>query len=679
MAMPKIFSLLKTRDYVEFFPKITILNRPFNLFLDCYSYDVILPVKNKKQSIINIFEETTLKLLHYKTCSIQEIAETLCLDKDLVSFIIIRLKELNLLDDKRNVTEIGKQLLNYSLEDETESSQILAKVFMNKETHEILPYIHIGDFKYENIEDMRGYTIKVGSGNAGNNRTYSGRYLSKKMPKVPPVLLRKDIIKVLKTYNRICITNPRFEKVDVDYERGIDVSPSEDVAIHLQAVIQDGNVDHIVISDGFIANIDFLAKYIKAQYPDIIHQIKEQATKQTINTDDKEPEQEILKYNNKYSEIVRLLKRNEVRLENTDQMREASEISKKTIIDCFAAIEWSLHYHFLADPLDDQMLSIFLNQSKNENRDMVIGCLKKIGVRSIQQNKKLVSNIDKAKVNDYLKYREPVLYTLLPLCIFEAAHNQQSNVHHLIRKMPDFLSFLTEINQKSMLLRHSVQTEDNLEYSEHIYKKTVEFISVLLIDFNQQYTVDAIKWNASQQRINAQNSLSMEMGSILFSSLDVGIQDELLKISGDKNIDQLPLPYEYILILSRVLETYFYQVIKECKRDIKLEKLSAIEQIEANRGRALPKSFTSINNNFYQNALDGKKATLGAYSVVLLRFADEELVKRLLELKFVDTIDKVLNLRKHGNRVGLCIDTQELNQLRLQVIDIIKTIGGYYG
>lgn len=682
MVMPKIFSLFKNKSYVEFFPKITILNRPFNLFLNCYSYDIILPVISKKQSDINIFEETTLKLLHYKSCSIQEVADTLCMDRDLINFIIIRLKELNFLDDKRNVTESGKKLLNYDVKDETEISQVVGKIFVNKENLKILPYIHIGEFKCEDIEDIKGDMLRVSNGSTGNNKTYIGKFLNKKAPKVPPILSKKDILKVLKRYNKICHINPRFEKIDINYDYHIEVSSSEDVAIHLQAVIQDGNVDHIIVSDGFVMNIDFLVDYIKVEYPSIIEKIKEQASRQIINIEDEELIQESFTYDNRYPEIIRLLKRNEICTENADQIKEANEISKKIIVDCFSALEWTLHYHYLANPLNSEMLQIVLSQSKNENRSMLIECLKKVGVKNVKNNEKLISNIDRAKVNDYLKYKEPVLYTLLPLCVLEAVHNQQSNLHHLIRKMPNFLEFLMEINQRSMVLRHSVKNEEHIEYidySKEIYKRTLEFISTLIVDFDQQDKIQTVQRNASQQRINAQNNLAIEMGSILFNTLDTGIQDELLRISGDKPSNQLPLPYEYILILSRILETYFYQIIRECKRDIKVEKLDAIKYIESQRGRLLPKSFTTIKDHFYKSALEGKKATLGAYSVVLLRFVDDELVNELLESDFIEVIDEILHLRKHGNRVGLHVQSKELRKLRLEIIDIIKTIGGYYG
>ena len=66
MANPKVFSLFKTKNYAECFPNISVLGKKVDFFLECSSYDVILPVKVKGDSKLDVFEEAVLKQSHIR-------------------------------------------------------------------------------------------------------------------------------------------------------------------------------------------------------------------------------------------------------------------------------------------------------------------------------------------------------------------------------------------------------------------------------------------------------------------------------------------------------------------------------------------------------------------------------------------------------------------------------------
>ena len=44
MAMPKVISLFRQERFEDRFPEISILGEPTNLFVECMSYDVQIPV-----------------------------------------------------------------------------------------------------------------------------------------------------------------------------------------------------------------------------------------------------------------------------------------------------------------------------------------------------------------------------------------------------------------------------------------------------------------------------------------------------------------------------------------------------------------------------------------------------------------------------------------------------------
>ena len=111
MANLKVFSLFKTKNYAEIFPNISILGKKVDFYLECNSYDVILPVKVRGNSKLDIFEEAVLKLIAYKTTTVEDMADILCLTRDLINFITIRLQEVGLLEDNgRDLTEKEKNI-----------------------------------------------------------------------------------------------------------------------------------------------------------------------------------------------------------------------------------------------------------------------------------------------------------------------------------------------------------------------------------------------------------------------------------------------------------------------------------------------------------------------------------------------------------------------------------------
>ena len=64
-------------------------DKKVDFFLECSSYDVILPVKVKGDSKLDVFEEAVLKLIAYKSTTSEDMADILCLTPDLINFIII--------------------------------------------------------------------------------------------------------------------------------------------------------------------------------------------------------------------------------------------------------------------------------------------------------------------------------------------------------------------------------------------------------------------------------------------------------------------------------------------------------------------------------------------------------------------------------------------------------------
>ena len=71
-----------------------------------------------------------------------------------------------------------------------------------------------------------------------------------------------------------------------------------------------------------------------------------------------------------------------------------------------------------------------------------------------------------------------------------------------------------------------------------------------------------------------------------------------------------------------------------------------------------------------------ENATLGANAMVYLYYQKDNVVDELKNVNFVQIIEQLVQLRKHGNNVALSVNTRNLNKIRDNMLDIVKLIGG---
>ena len=79
MSKPKVISVFKTDKFENRFLNVSMMGKPLDLFLECKSYDLEIPIKGKAKRELDIFEETILRMVMLKKCPVSELAETLCL------------------------------------------------------------------------------------------------------------------------------------------------------------------------------------------------------------------------------------------------------------------------------------------------------------------------------------------------------------------------------------------------------------------------------------------------------------------------------------------------------------------------------------------------------------------------------------------------------------------------
>ena len=697
MAYPKVFSLFKTKNYAECFPNISVLGRKVDFFLECSSYDVILPVKVIADSKLDVFEEAVLKLIAYKTTTIADMAEILCLTSDLINFIVIRLQEMDFLQDNgKDLTEQGKKYISVDkkIADDANIELAQAKLFVLRKTGQILPYIQKGELISEPIENIKGSLLSIEYGTVGNPIKIKGKILRhNREDKKSGMLQTASIRTAIDKFNRIVRDNMNYDSIEYAQERAIENTSSDDVLFHMQAVIQKGNVDEILVSDGFVVNIDFVNDYIKKNHPKFFSFVKEINAKNIFKDfTDKMDEETKPTSNYKYRELRNLLARinsfsqiyeyaedvenNLFASQDENQMLQAEQ--KKFWLNCYSAFEWSLLYYDSKYPMNSNVGSIIENQTAFQNANTLLQMAEKIGVINPERYEELFYSLDGNRIKRMFRSNTPDLRVALSLAIVTSVHNSQCEFRELFNKRPGLFRVLRDLFREHGDLSHQTVTyEIDKRRNKEIYDLLIDFVTILQPDYdfgdssgvnNKRDTL-----HISQDKLNAEVSLSKRLGALYYYNLlPESIKEEWILVSPDKV--RYPEAAEYFDILYRIMQDTLYYALKDIRKNPQLCKAGILSDLKE-KG-IVSSCFDTVTEVFVGQILVNENGTLGANAMVYLYYQKDKLIEKLMEANFVQIIEKLVQLRKHGNNVALSINTQTLNKIRDDMLDIVRLIGG---
>ena len=682
MPKPKVISLFQTERYENRFLNVPIIGRAVDVFVECLSYDIEIPVNVAKARELDLFEEAILRMIKLKKCSANDLSSILCLEKDLVKFIIIRLIENGLLNDETTISQKGIELLSYQSELKKEVEYVYGKIFVIKQTGLILPYIHVGEFQSEAVDDSNASTITIGFGSAGQYRTIKGKRIKCSDYENAQKNLSANVVKkTINTFNNIA-ANRSQEQINLSNEYGLINSQGGNIYFHMKAAVQEGNVDSLIISDGFVPNIDGMLDYFQKYHADIVGDIKSKAIVMDTTTEESDHS---VNNHNKYKEVYQYYESAKQHIPDIDYENASKDVrdklnenKKQVIIDSYYAMEWVLYYHLKSHQLSEGLLSLLKKRSVHKNCETIIELAKKIGIRNAEKYKNLFMHLDGNKIEGVFKYNSPKLYVCLPLAIAEASENSSSNVHSIVHNDSNILGFMNALNQYSAL-RHDTEAEVIDIDATEVLRKAEKIIIALLPDFIISDTVKTQSTdNVSQLKLIGQISLEKALGSLLYYSMNEGLRNEWLKISPDKKGHTLPDLREYIEILYRIVQEELKKANSELINKNILSQEDAENKCASRYANQLPKSFTKIKSVNYSKALKCEGSTLGAEALVYYAHIEDEYIEQLNNQGFIGLIDKIISLRGHSDLLVLNETESSLNALRDKTITLSKLIGGYY-
>lgn len=682
MSKPKVISLFQTEQFESRFLNVPIIGRAVDVFVECLSYDIKIPVNVLKARELDIFEEAILRMIKLKKCSANDLSSILCLEKDLVKFIVIRLVENGLLKDETTISQEGIELLNYQSQLKKEVEYVYGKIFVFKQTGLVLPYIHVGEFQSEAVDDSNASTITIGFGSAGQYRTIKGKRIKcSNYEKAQKNLSANVVKKAINLFNNIA-SNRSHEQINLSNEYGLLNSQSGNVYFHMKAAVQEGNVDSLIISDGFVPNIDGMLDYFQKYHTDIVSDIKSKAIVMDTTA---EVSDHSVNNHTKYKEVYQYYESAKKHIPDIDYENASKDVrdklnenKKQVIIDCYYAMEWVLYYYLKSHPLSECLLGLLKKRSLHKNCETIMELAKKIGIRNVEKYKNLFMHLDGNKIEGVFKYNSPKLYVCLPLAIAEASENSNSNVHSIVHNDSNFLSFMNALNQNSAL-RHDTETDVIDIDAAEVLRKAEKIISALIPDFIISDSVKAQSTdNVSQLKLIGQISLEKALGSLLYYSMTEGLRNEWLKISPDKKGQALPDLREYIEVLYRIVQEQLKKANSELLNKNVLSQEDAENKCASRYANQLPKSFTKVKLGNYSKAVKCEGSTLGAEALVYYAHIEDEYIEKLNKQGFIDLIDKIISLRGHSELLVLNETESSLNALRDKTITLSKLIGGYY-
>ena len=90
----RVFSLFQNESYKEKFPYINV-KESGNIFWQCDLIEAIIYNSEIVKDDLNIFERTILKMIDYHGYSSKELSEIICIEEDLVEYLIKKILEYN--------------------------------------------------------------------------------------------------------------------------------------------------------------------------------------------------------------------------------------------------------------------------------------------------------------------------------------------------------------------------------------------------------------------------------------------------------------------------------------------------------------------------------------------------------------------------------------------------------
>lgn len=663
-----------------------------DLLWPCHSYDILVPIRKKNQ--LNIFEETILRLSEVTNTTPESMAETLCINKELVQFVQNRLMQSGYLDEQLEVTRFGKSEIDrWDRDFLTYEDYQRASIYRNLVTGQLMPYVEIEDLEFKEIESVEGSKIIF-------NRASSGKPIwvfSKKL-KLKPEFLKvvptiDDVIKTIQLSEKEkqhanVLSNQKVDIGNISLRESISITPTATlVYLHTRAFIPNGN-PVVVSTDGFGRGYSKqLSHYINTLDDKWVFDLKEKGLVERY-VDPSRTEKQTKHY--RYPRIEEKLDKafekiasvKTIKIDSTSIEKELNESLGQGLIALYSALEWALYTAASEYDLEDMINSMNQNTVTEANillRDMArqLGMIvPKWQQKTLKWSKGLIVQYQKG---------EAEMGTVLAMNIIGSKQYPLHRFKYLIEEHSEMLEVIQKLKAVRNPLSHGTRSEIDLLYdaTQILYNQVMAIILCIVPNISTERDVDLTKLsNINQLHLKTRLTLERYFGIALVNDLSTNLRESLMTIEmvvdGQKITGQIDV---FIINLTSCLQQCFFDKSRLYKHlgseeDIKdqaVEKMLLSHLLK--QASDLPTGIKTTNAYNVKAAVAGQPTSVtGNFLGYIVKAPQAELI--LLSKAIPDFVKSVAFLdqtRAHANNIKM-MTPESLIQLKEDVFHIVKYV-----
>lgn len=696
---PKIISFHQTLDGLNIAAKQDIL-------WPCHAFSISIP--KKKQSRLNIFEETVLKITEIESGDTEKIALLTCLEKELVAFIQNRLNHLGLLNDRYELSEIGQELLNeWQNKSDGNLEYTVGTVFIDLLSGKLLPYVSTDQLSYKKISRIgdSGFIDFLINPTNEKSRVSAIQIRPAKDSFCKTVPDSNDVIRAIrefkKKYRRYALLNQAIDQYPPPVPMAEAISLHENpelVYLHCNVLIQIGNSDLLVTDGCGFGFSESFANYLTSQDWQWVIDLKKKGIIYWLNPDASNEEAEnkssVAGGSKKYPLIARPLRHaqkylsaaEKIKIDSSNNEQEFVRLTGLAVVALYEAIEWALRF-VVSDNPATHWERLFSSQSYRENDKILCSFATKIGF-DVSDSVKALLQVQPGKIRA-IDRGVSEMQPLLALAIAGAINDPKHPLNNLAIEDSRCLSFIRILKEVRDPVSHgnSTDVELSLETLEGYRDRTTRLIHSLIPDITDDtYTAKTKqKRDIDQVRLKARIELDKSLGLGFVQAVSPSLREELVKVtilSQRETLDDEQLQL-YINLLASIMQLSLFEVAKDRRSSVKNRtnlRDEAIEKIVQSEfyptPDVIPEQISTVNTKRLYRTVQGSSTTLGAHLLaVFLLGSESELIQlQKSDPAFIDFVADLIRLRGHGNNQQSDFSQDDIESLKKNVFKAIKII-----
>ena len=673
----------------------------------CHAFRVTLPVGRRGH--LNIFEGTVLRLIGLARSDVGKLADTTCLDPDLIKFILLRLQDNGLVDETLELTEEAKKYIG--LRENSSPAYESRIVFRELVGNQLLPVLLEDVLGCEHLLQWDRYSAKIETGTTGNSKHIDVRIIQSNghYATLPPSAA--EVLAVFRQHQRLSRQYARFHG---KAEANIVVQPGqinvvEDPEIYFlrcQVIIPAGGTDFLVTDPfgyGCSALLEQAYRVLISTEPDEesrVLRLKEKAIIRRVGVDGQAPLTiDTNRISAEYPELRRLFnsirdlwQKCKVRVAPGDRSRDREvdlELNRQHLVqDIYSAVEWALRY-CLDRSRDESQCHLLTMGSRTTNAEILIKMAKSIGFHTDKLGYLL--NVAPERIRSF-EFGGTDMQALLAVAIASSYQSPFHPVRRLASVMPDWLLFIKNLKRVRDPAAHGESTGIVLADLEKFQAVMCVAIDIILPDVggklglvtdktprdddrNMEYEARIVA-RISLDRIFGVQGFKLMSGNI--ANLLIGVERNALLLPADKDVEVGNLVGD----LCSALQSAIHQVATDFRSPINISAATMISRARecaatagfSLEGGGLPRSLATVKHDLIEQTLSGLSSSLGASTIALLLVAPKQWLERAaLRLPdYLIHIGKLIDLRGHGNQ-SILISPDTFINTKERSYEVIKT------